>query len=96
MTVALRSLLRSIVALIALSLISAPAFAADQVRIGIGYGLAFLPAYLCQDLKLVEKYARAQHLDVSASYRRFLGAGPVEDALASGQSTPGRSVRRRS
>lgn len=59
-------------------------FAADQVRIGIGYGLAFLPAYICEDQKLVEKYAKALNLNVHVSYPRFLGAGPVQDALASG------------
>lgn len=61
-----------------------PASAQEQVKIGIGYGLAFLPAYICQDLKLVEKHAKAQHLDVRASYERFQGAGPMQDALASG------------
>jgi NitT/TauT family transport system substrate-binding protein len=82
MTVALRSALRNIVAFVVLSLISAPASAAEQVKIGIGYGLAFLPIYICQDQKLIEKYAKAAHLDVSASYERFGGAGPVQDALA--------------
>lgn len=61
-----------------------PASAQEQVKIGIGYGLAFLPAYICQDLKLVEKHAKALHLDVRASYERFQGAGPMQDALASG------------
>ena len=70
------------VALFALT--AAPASAQEQVKIGIGYGLAFLPDYICQDLKLVEKYARTLHLDVKASYERFQGAGPMQDALASG------------
>jgi NitT/TauT family transport system substrate-binding protein len=58
--------------------------ALEQVKIGIGYGLAFLPDYICQDLKLVEKYAKALHLDAKVSYERFQGAGPMQDALASG------------
>jgi NitT/TauT family transport system substrate-binding protein len=58
--------------------------AQDQFKIGIGYGLAFLPLYICQDLKLVEKYAKDAHLDVKASYPHFLGAGPVQEALGSG------------
>ena len=45
-----------------------PRVAQEQVKIGIGFGLAFLPVYICEDLKLVEKYAKAQHLDVKASY----------------------------
>ena len=58
--------------------------APEQIKIGIGYGLAFLPFYICEDLKLVEKYAKADHLDIKASYTRFLGSGPVQDALGSG------------
>jgi NitT/TauT family transport system substrate-binding protein len=84
MRVTLRGLLRDIVALVVLALIPVRASAAEQVRIGIGYGLAFLPIYICQDQKLVEKYAKAAHLDVNVSYPRFAGAGPVHDALASG------------
>ena len=61
-----------------------PATAQEQVKIGIGYGLAFLPDYICQDLKLVEKNAKALHLNVKADYERFSGAGPMQDALASG------------
>ena len=63
---------------------AAPAFAQDQVKIGIGFGLAFLPVYICQDLKLVEKRAKELHLDVKASYQRLLGSGPMQDAIASG------------
>ena len=63
---------------------AAPACAQDQVKIGIGFGLAFLPLYICQDLKLVEKRAKELHLDVKASYQRFVGSGPMQDAIASG------------
>ena len=50
----------------------------------MGFGLAFLPAYICEDLKLIEKHGQGGHLDLRASYQRFLGAGPLQDALASG------------
>ena len=63
---------------------AAPARAQDQVKIGLGFGLAFLPVYICQDLKLVEKRAKELHLDVKASYQRFVGSGPMQDAIASG------------
>ena len=59
-----------------------PVRAQDQVKIGIGFGLAFLPVYICQDLKLVEKRAKELHLDVKASYQRFVGSGPMQDAIA--------------
>ena len=47
--------------------------------------MAFLPIYVCQDLKLIEKHAKVLHLDVKVSYQRFLGAGPVQIALGSGE-----------
>jgi NitT/TauT family transport system substrate-binding protein len=75
---------RSIAAFLALSLMSLPALAQEKVRIGIGFGLAFLPVYICEDLKLVEKYAKAAHLDVKPSYQRLLGSGPMLDAIKSG------------
>jgi ABC-type nitrate/sulfonate/bicarbonate transport system substrate-binding protein len=73
--------------LVALCLVFAapsPALAEEPVRIGLGFGLAFLPAYICEDLKLIEKHGKESHLDLRASYQRFLGAGPLQDALASG------------
>ena len=73
-----------LLALSVLFAVSAPAAAAEQVKIGIGYGLAFLPAYICEDLKLVEKRAKAQHLDLGAVYERFSGAGAITDAIRSG------------
>jgi NitT/TauT family transport system substrate-binding protein len=71
-------------ALAVLCATAAPVRAQDQVKIGIGFGLAFLPVYICQDLKLVEKRAKELHLDVKASYQRFVGSGPMQDAIASG------------
>ena len=80
---ALRRFVLGLAALAALCVTAAPAFAQDQVKIGLGFGLAFLPLYICQDLKLVEKRAKELHLDVKASYERFLGSGPMQDAIAS-------------
>ena len=73
-----------LVAFAVLCATAAPARAQDQVKIGLGFGLAFLPVYICQDLKLVEKRAKELHLDVKASYQRFVGSGPMQDAIASG------------
>jgi sulfonate transport system substrate-binding protein len=73
-----------VAALVALLLSSAPAFAQETLRIGTGFGLAFLPAYVCEDLKLVEKHAKDAHLDLKPSYQRFFGAGPLQQALAAG------------
>lgn len=83
METALR-MLRAVVAFAVLASLSGPALAQEQVKIGIGYGLAFLPAYICQDLKLVEKHAKALHLNVRASYERLSSADAVQEAIASG------------
>src|SRR5690348_4070025 len=61
------------------------AFAQDQVKIGLGYGFAFLPLYVCEDLKLVEKQAKAAHLDVAAKFQHFASGGELHAALAAGQ-----------
>jgi NitT/TauT family transport system substrate-binding protein len=69
------------VATVLVACAAAPARAAEPVRIGIGYGLGFLPAYICEDQKLVEKHAKALHAEVKASYPRFTGAGPMQEGL---------------
>ena len=80
---------RSFTALLALAVALAatlvPACAQDEIKIGVGYGLAFLPVYVCEDLKLIEKYAKAAHLDVKPSFERFMGAAQVQDAIAAGK-----------
>jgi len=73
---------RLVCAAVLLACAAVPARAAEQVRIGIGFGLGFLPAYICEDQKLVEKYAKALHVDVKASYPRLAGAGAMQEALA--------------
>jgi NitT/TauT family transport system substrate-binding protein len=73
----------SLVTLCALLPIARPVCADEQVKIGIGFGLAFLPTYICEDLKLVEKYGKEQRLTIRASYERLLSAAAVQDAIAS-------------
>jgi NitT/TauT family transport system substrate-binding protein len=75
---------RSVLAFLSLLFAAAPASALETVRIGVGYGLAFLPTYVCEDLKLVEKQAKGAHLELKADYQRFLRAGPLQEALAAG------------
>ena len=62
-----------------------PALAQEQVTIGLGYGFAFLPLYICEDLQLVEKQAKAAHLDVVAKFQRFANSAELHAALAAGQ-----------
>ena len=73
-----------LLSLIALLALASPAVAEEAVRIGFGFGLAFLPVYICEDLKLVEKYGKNAHLELRPSYQRFLGAGPLQEALGNG------------
>jgi NitT/TauT family transport system substrate-binding protein len=80
----LRGFVLGLAAFAVLCATAAPVRAQDQVKVGIGFGLAFLPVYICQDLKLIEKRAKELHVDVKASYQRFVGSGPMQDAIASG------------
>jgi NitT/TauT family transport system substrate-binding protein len=75
--------MRKLLLVLIFAMASTPVFARQDVRIGIGYGIAFLPIYLCQELNLVEKHARAAGLDVNASYPRFSGSGPMQEAILS-------------
>jgi NitT/TauT family transport system substrate-binding protein len=67
-----------------LSATLAPASAQEQVKIGTGYGLAFLPIYVCQELKLIEKHAQAAHLDLRVSFQPFLSVERLQDAVGTG------------
>jgi NitT/TauT family transport system substrate-binding protein len=80
----LRNLTRMLAALCALATLGTPASAQEAVRVGIGVGLAFLPAYICDDLNLVEKYGKDAHLDLKVSYQRFMDAGALQEALGAG------------
>jgi NitT/TauT family transport system substrate-binding protein len=77
-----RRVLPRFIALILLLTPASPALAEEAVRIGLGFGLAFLPIYICEDLKLVEKYGKHANLELRPSYQRFLSAGPLQEALA--------------
>ena len=58
---------------------------AQQVKIGMGYGFAFLPLYVCEDLKLIEKQAKAAHRDIEARFQRFAESHDLRAALAGGE-----------
>ena len=64
--------------------IATPALAQQDVKIGIGFGISFLPVYLMDEFKIIEKNAKAAGLDVKTSYARFSGTGPMQDAVLSG------------
>jgi len=76
---------RCLAALLFLCAAAVPGLAQEQqIRIGIGFGLAFLPLYVCEDLKLIEKQAQAEHLEVKASFPRLMSARQAQAEIASG------------
>ena len=76
--------MRWFTAFLVLCAAAAPAIAQEQVKIGMGYGFAFLPLYICEDLKLVDKQAKAAHLDVQAKFQRFADSSELSAAIMSG------------
>jgi len=79
----MKNLLRTVLATLALS---APMAAQAQtpVKIGIGFGVGFLPMFIADQLHLVQKQAIAVGLDVAPSYIRFSGSSAMQDAVLSG------------
>ena len=71
-------------AAISLSLLAPARAETTDVKIGIGFGVGFLPMFIADDQKLVEKYAKAAGLDVKATYQRFSGSSAMQDAVLSG------------
>jgi len=72
-------------ALAAAMAFSSPAWAeVAEVRFARMTGLGYLQVYLLQDLKLVEKQAKAQGLELSARYTALGQPTAVNDALLSG------------
>ena len=53
-----------------------------EIRIGVGHGIAFLPLYIAQDQKLLDKYAKAAGLTSRIVVQRFNTAEPLHRAMA--------------
>lgn len=63
---------------------ASPAKAEGRIRIAAQYGIAFLPLYVVQDQRLIERHARAQGLDVSVEWVKVGGGSAANDAPLSG------------
>jgi NitT/TauT family transport system substrate-binding protein len=59
--------------------------APQQLRIGMGNGLAFLPVYIAAEQKLFEKHARAAGLNLKPVFQRLQSSSAMQQALLSGQ-----------
>jgi NitT/TauT family transport system substrate-binding protein len=58
---------------------------ANELRISMGFGIHYLPMYVMQSMKLVEKHTAAAGLgDVKVSYRVIDGGNIINDAMLSG------------
>lgn len=76
---------RCFAALLLLCTAAVPALAQQQpIRIGLGFGLAFLPLYVCEDLKLIEQRAKAAHVEVKVDFPRLMGAAQAQAQIAAG------------
>ncbi|WP_460450131.1 ABC transporter substrate-binding protein [Alsobacter sp. SYSU BS001988] len=71
-------------AVVAALMACGPAAAQTETKIGIGFGVGFLPMFIVDELDLVEKHAKAAGLDVKATYQRFSGSAAMQDAVLSG------------
>ena len=62
---------------------------AAEIKIGIGHGIGFLPLYLAQDMKLLEKHAKAAGVTSHVSIERYNTAAPLQQAMAKGEVAAG-------
>jgi NitT/TauT family transport system substrate-binding protein len=71
--------------LVAAAAVSAARAENNELRISKGFGIHYLPLYIMEKLKLVEKHAAAAGLgDVKVSYRVIDGGNVINDAMLAG------------
>lgn len=64
--------------------LATPAMAQTEVKIGIGFGIGFLPTFIMREMNLIEKHAKTVGLDVKTNYQRISGSSAMQDAVLSG------------
>jgi NitT/TauT family transport system substrate-binding protein len=77
---------RHLVGLIAVAALAAPLAASaemSELKVAKQYGISYLPLMLMEDQKLIEKYAKANGLDVTVGWATFAGGNVMNDALLS-------------
>lgn len=60
-----------------------------EIKIGVGHGIGFLPLYIAQDLKLLEKHAKAAGIMSRVAIERYSTAAPLQQAMAKGEVAAG-------
>jgi NitT/TauT family transport system substrate-binding protein len=72
--------------LLSVALFAAPASAfaeAAEIKVAQQYGISYLPLMIMEEQKLIEKYAKANGVDVSVGWAKFAGGNVMNDALLS-------------
>ncbi|HEY7944509.1 MAG: ABC transporter substrate-binding protein [Burkholderiales bacterium] len=55
----------------------------SEIKVAQQYGIGYLPLMIMEDQKLIEKYAKANGVDVSVDWAKFAGGNVMNDALLS-------------
>ena len=76
---------------VALALVAAPSSSGEaraetsEVRLSRGYGILYLPLYVIEQNKLIEKHAKAAGLgEVKVTWRMLDGGNVINDAMLAG------------
>jgi NitT/TauT family transport system substrate-binding protein len=79
-------LARCAAALLSAVLLAVPASAlaeAAEIKVAQQYGIGYLPLMIMEEQKLIEKYARANGVEVTVGWAKFAGGNVMNDALLS-------------
>jgi NitT/TauT family transport system substrate-binding protein len=55
----------------------------SEIKVAQQYGISYLPLMIMEEQKLIEKYAKANGVDVSVGWAKFAGGNVMNDALLS-------------
>jgi NitT/TauT family transport system substrate-binding protein len=55
----------------------------SEIKVAQQYGISYLPLMVMEEQKLIEKYAKANGVDVSVGWAKFAGGNVMNDALLS-------------
>lgn len=58
--------------------------AQEKIRVAEQFGIAFLPLHVIRDQKLIEKYGRAQGVEIAVEWAKISGGAGINEALLSG------------
>ena len=73
-----------IAALVALTVFALPARGEGRMRIAEQFGIVYLLLNVVQDQKLIERYGKADGLDIQVEFVKLSGGTSINEALLSG------------